>query len=288
MSLAWVTLENPVSIWWIFLCAASLVNIVAWAWTKYYLFDSSKLSDFSVSKLKSSSMIWLSSLYVFGCAYRSLFPKADVQRICLFDTWLSSVFLGRSVATIAELAFVAQWAIVIRCLSRETHNKTGQMISYLIVPIIFIAELFSWFAVISTNYFGNMIEESLWTITYILITLALYSLSQHFKKYFRFATYIAIFCILTYVCFMIFVDVTMYFDRWRQDTLNGKSYFSFIDGIIDLNTRWIVTHNIQDWKSEIPWMSLYFSFAVLVSILLCYVPLKSEAIKKHLRSTPPA
>ena len=42
--------------------------------------------------------------YVFGCAFRSFLPRADVQRICLFDTWLSSVFVGRTVATVAELA----------------------------------------------------------------------------------------------------------------------------------------------------------------------------------------
>jgi len=33
----------------------------------------------------------LSAVYVFGCAFRSILPRADVQRICLFNTWLSSV-----------------------------------------------------------------------------------------------------------------------------------------------------------------------------------------------------
>jgi hypothetical protein len=68
----------------------------------------------------------------------------------------------------------------------------------------------------------------------------------------------------------------MYLSRWSQDQAAGKKYFSFVDGIIDLNTRWIVTHSISDWHSEIPWMSLYFSFAVLVSIGLCYIPKHSE------------
>ena len=50
------------------------------------------------------SMLLLCAAYVFGCAFRSLLPRADVQRICLFDTWLSSVAVGRSVATVAEVA----------------------------------------------------------------------------------------------------------------------------------------------------------------------------------------
>ncbi len=44
-------------------------------------------------------MLLLCAAYVFGCAFRSVLPRADVQRICLFDTWLSSVVVGRSVAT---------------------------------------------------------------------------------------------------------------------------------------------------------------------------------------------
>lgn len=283
MDLSWIGLSNPVALWWIFLVFASLVNIIAWSWTKFYLFRDYSFSQFSFFKLTPKNMIWFSSFYVFGCAYRSIFPKADVQRICLFDSWLSSVFLGRSVATIAEIAFVAQWAIVIKFLSIHTQNKNVRIISQYIIPPIIVAELFSWYAVISTNYFGNMIEESLWTLTYSIIAIALVLLHKHFMGAFRHAIKIAIFCSLVYVSFMIFVDVAMYHERWVQDSLSQKVYFNFIDGIKDLNTRWIVTYDIKDWRLEIPWMSLYFSFAVLVSILLCYVPLNSDGLKKHLK-----
>src|SRR5262245_1523527 len=62
-------------------------------------------------------LVFLSAAYVFGCAFRAILPRADVQRICLFDTGVSSVFVGRSVATIAEICFVTQWAIVLRHLA---------------------------------------------------------------------------------------------------------------------------------------------------------------------------
>ena len=34
----------------------------------------------------SGIMLLLSAAYVFGCAFRSFLPRADVRRICLFDT----------------------------------------------------------------------------------------------------------------------------------------------------------------------------------------------------------
>ena len=65
-------------------------------------------------------MLFLSAAYVFGCAFRSFLPRADIQRICLFDTWLSSATVGRSVATVAEICFAAQWAIILHQLGTMT------------------------------------------------------------------------------------------------------------------------------------------------------------------------
>lgn len=78
------------------------------------------------------------------------------------------------------------------------------------------------------------------------------------------------------------VDVPMYFDRRQADATSEKVLFGLKDGLIDLNTRWVVTHNILDWKQEIPWMSLYFSFAVWTSLILCHVPF-GEKLKKNLK-----
>ena len=69
-------------------------------------------------------MLLLCAAYVFGCAFRSVLPRADVQRICLFDTWLSSVFVGRSVATVAEVCFAAQWMIILSQLGAMAGAET--------------------------------------------------------------------------------------------------------------------------------------------------------------------
>src|ERR1700732_5136948 len=111
MSVAWLDWSNPVAIWWVFLLAVSAVNIAALLRLR---------ARFSASRGDKPAVTWLEpllllcALYVLGCAFRSVLPRADVQRIVLFDTWLSSVMVGRSVATVAELCFAAHWALVLR------------------------------------------------------------------------------------------------------------------------------------------------------------------------------
>src|SRR5262249_44708275 len=104
-------------------------------------------------------MLLLCAAYVFGCAFRSFLPRADVQRICLFDTWLSSVALGRSVATVAEVCFAAQWVIVLRQLGAMTGAETALNIASVVLPLIVIAECFSWYAVLTPYCLGRAIEN---------------------------------------------------------------------------------------------------------------------------------
>src|SRR5215510_11245904 len=111
-SLAW---SNPLAWWWCLLTLVSGVNISVWFLLYRYLQEPRTGSLGSTSAIEL--MLLLSAAYVFGCAFRSFLPRADVQRICLFDTWLSSVMVGRSVATVAEVGVAAQWAIVLPELS---------------------------------------------------------------------------------------------------------------------------------------------------------------------------
>jgi hypothetical protein len=285
--LTWLSWDNPVAIWWIFLVTASGVNIAFWIWTRLFAYP-----NHSILKLRNlwsdpRNIIWFSFFYVVVCAFRSVFPRADVQRICLFDTWFSSVFIGRTVATIGELAFVIQWLIVLRFISKQTNSRLGLFISFIIVPLIFVAECFSWYAVITTHYLGNIIEESLWAITYTFVGIALLALSNSLKGALKLASLFSIVGCIAYVIFMVTIDVPMYIQRWSLDLKSNRVYFNFWEGLVDLNTRWIVTHSISDWKTEIPWQTLYFTFAVLVSIALCYVPLDSGRFRRSMKDHIP-
>src|SRR5262249_32975957 len=93
---------NPLAWWWALLAMVSSGNIALWFVLR------NQLSAHATGSLDSAwgtkLMLSFCAAYVFGCAFRSVLPRADVQRICLFDTWLSSVVIGRSVATVAEVS----------------------------------------------------------------------------------------------------------------------------------------------------------------------------------------
>jgi hypothetical protein len=278
MNFEWVQWSNSVAVWWIFLASIGSVNIMTWIWSFSYLKRRGREAG---SDPWVRSLIWLSAVYVFVCAFRSFLPRADVQKIVLFDTWWSSVLVGRTVATVAELCFVAQWAIVLRILSSFVNSPTVFKMSQVFVPLIVVAECFSWYSVITTHYLGNTVEESIWAMTYALIGVCLVLLFPKFVGPLKTAIGFSIFGCVLYVFFMVTVDVPMYLGRWQDDNESGKEFLGLVEGFHRLNTQWIVTHDIKDWKTEIPWKSLYFSIAVWVSLALCYVPLSRERIEQY-------
>jgi hypothetical protein len=266
MSFGWLTWSNPVAVWWCCLVIVSTLNITLWF--KLHSHSSRAAIRASTGILTIEPLVLLAAAYVFGCAFRSILPRADVQRICLFDTWLSSVMVGRSVATVAELCFAAQWAIVLRELGKISHSDTTKNIANMIVPLIVLAECCSWYAVISTNFLGNVLENAIWTTAFVLIGVALLRLMLSFHGPARFAIAAAAAGIACYVLFMSTVDVPMYFERWQADLAHGKPLLGLFSGLYDVATRWVVTHRFVPWHREIAWMSLYFSVAVWTSLML--------------------
>jgi hypothetical protein len=266
MRLDWLAWSNPVAIWWSFLILVSAGNM-ALLLGLHFRFRKISLAK-RAGALATEPLLLLGAAYVIGCAFRSILPRADVQRICLFDTWLSSVFIGRSVATVAELCFIIQWAIVLRALAQVANADTARNISKAIVPVVAVAEACSWYAVITTNYLGNVLENSLWTAAFVLIAVALLDLSNWYRSAVKLALMTAALGVAGYVAFMCTVDVPMYFARWQADLAAGRQFLGLFAGLHDVATRWVVTHDAARWDGEIIWMSLYFSAAVWTSLLL--------------------
>jgi hypothetical protein len=263
-SLAW---SNPLAWWWGLLTLVSGANIAVW--TLLYR----QLAEPPTGSLGGTAgiglMLVLSAAYVFGCAFRSLLPRADVQRICLFDTWLSSVVVGRSVATVAEVCFAVQWAIMLHRLGTVTGADTTLNAAAVIVPLILVAECFSWYGVLTTNYIGNAIENSLWAVAFFVVGVGLCRLLPEFDGTVRVVLAVAIVGIAFYLAFLATIDVPMYLARWRAKAADGGRHLSPREGLRDASMRWIVTHDLAAWKDEIAWMSLYFSAAVWASLALC-------------------
>jgi hypothetical protein len=272
-----------VQAWWLALIGISMVNICAWVLAGVMPLRRA-VGDPALPTRRRQLL--LSAPFVFGCAFRSVFPRADVQRICVVDSWLSSVAVGRSVAMIAELCFAAQCALLLRVLAVETRKPFALGISRVIVPLIAMAETFSWYSVVTTNYIGNTVEESTWATVSLLLMAGLIIVRPRLQGPLRAFVGQAIWIIAAYFVFLATIDVPMYWNRWRGDTAGGARYLSFADGVRDAATRWVVTMRIEDWRWEMLWMSLYFSFGVWISVSLIRAPYPPSHIAPSTKVTP--
>ncbi len=260
-----------VSSWWALLCTVAALNIALW------LLSANVVQRWRVRLsadiyIERRWQLMLSAGYVFGCAFRSFVPVYDVPRLCLFDSWLASVIIGRSVATIAELCFAAQWALLLRGVSRDAGSDLGKACSSLLVPLIVVAETCSWYSVLTTSNLGHVIEESIWGLCAALLVASLVAIWPRCVH--RQRAMLALWCLagVAYVAFMFLVDVPMYWSRWIADEAAGRHYMSLAQGVLDVSGRWVVSHQWQDWRSEVTWMSLYFSVAVWISLALIHLP----------------
>src|SRR5258708_1204846 len=266
-SLAW---SNPLAWWWGVLTLVSGANIAAWFVLYRQLQPAGSpeaASGIALTLLKPGGldgrfsvelMLLLCAAYVFGCAFRSFLPRADVQRICLFDTWLSSVAVGRSVATVAEICFAAQWAIMLHQLGTMTGADTALTAAWVIVPLILIAECFSWYAVLTTHYLGNAIENSLWAVAFFVVGGGLCRLLPEFGGPVRVILAVAIIGIAAYLAVLMTVDVPMDLSRWPAAVADGGRRLPPLEGLRDVTPRWIVTPDLAEWKDGISSLAPHF------------------------------
>lgn len=266
--------------WWYCLCLVATFNVLAWLWSARTL--QRRRSALSAGGFRTRrALLTLSALYVAGCAYRSVFLVYDVPRICLVDTWMSSVVVGRTVATVAELAFVAQWALLLRENSRATGSLVGRVVSAALVPLIAIAETCSWYSVLTTSNVGHVAEETLWGVAAALLVASVAVLLPRANPARR--PRLLGWCALglAYVAFMFTVDVPLYWSRWLADEAAGRHYLTLAQGLLDTAQRRVVSHRWQDWKNEVAWMSLYFSVAVWISLSLVHAPEAKAALPRR-------
>jgi len=221
----------------------------------------------------------LSGVYVVVCAYRSILPRIDLERYCLFDTSWSNVFLGRSAATIAEICFAGQIALLLNKLGEIHGHPIVQMTSYTIVPAITIAQACCWYGILTLNFLAHAIEETIWAVMSAVVGLLL-------STFIIFGTVDAqvwylsvggIAAITLYVYFMMKVDVPMYIEKWRTSTRLGKELMSIRIGRQDAWSRRVVTKEWKHWEPEVAWLTGYFSCAVWTSIALVHLSFDGDS-----------
>ena len=259
---------NVVS-WWTFLCAVAVLNVTAWSVAAHSIRrnqSSMPVQAYAACRIQLA----LSAAYVFGCAFRSVLPVYDIPRLCLFDTWLSDVIVGRSVATFAELCFVAQWAFMLNIAGRAAGSLFAMTVSLLLVPLIATAEACSWYAVLTTSNLGHVAENSLWAVSVVLLTASMIAILPRYPGPRRWILIVWSAAGVAYVAFMFLVDVPTYWARYLADEAHGRHYMTIAQGLADAASRRVVSYRWADWKSEVVWMSLYFSIAVWLSISMMH------------------
>lgn len=253
--------DRPILWWWSSLFVMSVGNLLLWGVIARGMRGP---SDPYVTQ-----QLWLSGIFAAACAFRSALPRVDLERQCLWDSPLSSIFVGRSVATVAELCFAGQCALLVAKLAALTGNPVLHVVAWLIVPLIVVAQVCCWFAVISLNHLGHAIEETLWAVMVCLVALGLWLSWRHMTADIRILSGVGMVACAGAVLLMLAVDVPMYIARWRQGRSSGARYLTVVEGLKDALRRRQVAHRWSEWRPEVPWMSLYFTAGVWVSF--CFV-----------------
>ncbi len=259
--------SRVVLLWWATISVVSVVNIALWiALARGYLRRRATLSP--TDRAAGRTQLALAGIYVFVCAFRSFVPRADVQRICFVDSVWACVFVGRSVATIAELSFIAQLVWTARRLARAVDAPSVLRLAAIPLLLIVIAETCSWYAVLSTNYVGNFIEQSLWMISGALLGVCLLVMRRRCTGSLKRLMTAGAVVSLVFFGFMLLVDVRMYLARLAADSLERRRYLALGDGLLDAISRRVVTFAWRDWHEELAWMFLYFTATVWLSLFL--------------------
>lgn len=264
-------MSGALLIWWVTLCTSAAINVVLWSISARIFARRAPTLPPEVARTRRR-LLWLSAGYVLGCAFRSVFPMVDVPRMCLHDTIVSRIFIGRSVATVAELCFAAQWAIVLREAGQAAGGGLALAASRILLPLIVVAEILSWAAVLTSNYVLHAAENSLWTLGAVLALAGFANLIARLGAWRRMVLIAALVCAGTYVAFMSFVDVPMYLARWQADLAAGQMPIAVAEGLRETLARCVVTHDWAAWRQDVPWLTLYFSVAVWISIALALLP----------------
>ena len=249
--------------WWQLFCAISVGNIVLWS-----------LAAWGVpwdSDVYRSKQLVLSGLFVAACAFRSFFPRVDLERMCLWDVPLSSIIVGRTVATVAELCFAWQCTLLLFKLSALTGSSAIGAIGLAALPIIVLAELACWIAVTTLNHIGHAVEELLWAIMVGLVAVCLVIYWRGTAGGPPIWVPIGLIACAGTAALIIMVDIPLYIARWRIGKRAGLRYLRIIEGLKDTVVRRRVTQRLEDWRNEVLWMSLYFSAGVWVSLGIIFV-----------------
>ena len=249
--------DQRLVIWLGSLVALAALNVGLWIWIA---------RSTSPSTRYTQAQLLLSGVYVGVCGFRSLFPRVDLERVCLWDTWLSAILIGRTAATIAELCFALQCGLFVQRLSEITGMQMLAGGAHVFVPLVILAELLCWYSVLSLNHIGHAIEESLWAVLMMILSAMCGAAALTAQGPLRLMLIAGFLVYGVGAALTMAFDVRMYVQRWRLKAAGVR--LTLATGLRDIQRRRHPTLAWNVWREEAPWMTLYFSIGVWTSLAM--------------------
>jgi hypothetical protein len=261
---------NKGKLWNKYLGIISIINVTV---ITIYYFLNLKTNSFH------KQLIYLIMIYTYVCAIRGIFPRVENSRLCAFNNTLSSPFLGRSIATVAELSFAYYLVSITKKLLTDFYNSHGKLITInyllktnnILFSLIIVAQVVCWVGIITTDPSWNVMEESLWSIfgmlkvtIYSILFINILNVNNPSSKIQSLRNVIPFIIIgfMIYILFMLTIDVPMYIKKAKEQKRNN---LSLIDGVTDLLKCKKISLSYKIWKNEIPWLTLYFTVTIWFS-----------------------
>jgi len=249
--------------WWRALRALAMLNVCLW------------LAALFLAPLHGTHaglQLALSGVYVLVCAYRSVFPRVDLERLVVVDTLLSSIFLGRAAATVAEICFALQLGLLVHQLGVHAGLPWVQQAAWAVPVFMIVAQGFCWHSVLTLNHITQAVESSLWAAGFAWIAALLAAVALGSSGWVNALAVFGVLGALAFVAYVLWVDVPMYWRRYRHGRATGLVYMRLDHGMRDAWQRRVPSGNWAAWKADALWLTPYFSVGVWISIAMACVP----------------
>ena len=250
--------------WWHALCALAALNVCAWL--GIWLFGPAR-------DTYSTLQLTLSGAYVFVCAYRSILPRVDLERRVVVDSVVSSIFLGRSAATIAEVCFGVQLGLLIYELGAYAGLPGVQETAWVVTLCTVLAQGFCWHSILTLNHITQAVESLLWALGFSWMTALLIVVAMDTGGVVHALALAGVLASSTFVVYVLFFDVPLYLRRFNKARAHGQRYLSVQQGLRDAWFRREPDHSWDNWRADALWLTPYFSVGVWISMALVFVPL---------------
>jgi hypothetical protein len=250
--------------WWRALCVLGVSNVCLWLAIWYFGSNSDPYCAIQLA---------LSGVYVFVCAYRSIFPRVDLERLVVVDSTLSNIFLGRSAATIAEICFGIQLGLLVHQLGDYAGLPWVQHAAWVITLCTVIAQAFCWHSILTLNHITQAVESLLWAAGFSWMAALLAIIAMDTSGVVHILAIVGALGSAAFVTYAVTIDIPLYLRRFRRGREGGQQYLSITQGARDAWDRREISHSWDRWRDDALWLTPYFSVGAWFSMALIFLPL---------------